>query len=204
MACVGRLKHLLIAKPVTWLFPDSLVGFREVPELLQKYSSSLCLDIGGGEGRQAAELRLLGREVIVLEPSHSLSRQLHKIYPDVPIVQACAEHLPFKPKTFQTTIFHAVLHHLEDPEIALKEASEVSRVTIALDYIQDSRSIVALLERLWLRHQDGGAHLTNVAQWRKMVSDLGGTFIVTVYGSRPRFSSRLSSSGTMANQIQAR
>ena len=47
-------------------------------------------------------------------------------------VQCSAEHLPFKPETFETVYLSHVLEHVEDPIKILKEALRVAKTCVII------------------------------------------------------------------------
>ena len=102
-----------------------LIGARSlhdrVASKLLEAGATRVLDIGCGEGAlhdalpRAARLRLVG-----LDASAALLRAHPR-----PKVQADARLLPFRAETFDAAVMVNMLHHLDDPMAALKEARRV-------------------------------------------------------------------------------
>ena len=77
------------------------------------------LDVGGGSGLLAAALAAhSGATGVLADPDAQRS-------PGITPVRARAEALPFAAESFDAVLFSHVLHHLEDPRAALREAARV-------------------------------------------------------------------------------
>lgn len=90
------------------------------------------LDIGTGTGRMADLLAERADHVVALDRSPEMLRlaraRLQKLPPHRwELVQADFSALPFDPASFDTLVFHQVLHYAQDPGYALKEAARVCR-----------------------------------------------------------------------------
>lgn len=84
------------------------------------------LEIGVGTGRIALPLRARGLGVVGVDASaHMLARARAKGLPD--LVRGDAYRLPFRAAAVDATLFVHVLHLLEDPVTALREACRVGR-----------------------------------------------------------------------------
>lgn len=141
--------------------------------MIEREGSAPLLDVGGGRGELAALRATSGALIVVLERSRVQCQLLRQQFPGLQLVRGDACHLPFRDRAFDTTLLRAVLHHVSDPEIALREARRVSRQSIVLDLIQDRRRAVAWAERTWAYLQDGGAQIQTRAGWMRILSDLG-------------------------------
>jgi SAM-dependent methyltransferase len=181
------LKHLVIAGFFRAVVENPETGLREMDELISEFAAEPCLDVGGGEGHTAARSQSRSGGWVVLESGDAVCLALRRTYPRVVLVKGTATSLPFRDGAFATTIYRAVVHHLEDPAAALREAARVSRRTIILDHIADERRIVRFLEKYWLLLQDGGASLYDECFWRKLVDDSGGHFVRFIAGTRFRY-----------------
>jgi ubiquinone/menaquinone biosynthesis C-methylase UbiE len=95
-------------------------------EVLRSNGVRRLLEVGVGTGRVSAPLSRLGFDVTGVDPAPGMiARALRKGVGQV--VLGSAYNLPFRPGSFDATIFAHVLHTLDRPEVALREASRVSR-----------------------------------------------------------------------------
>jgi 2-polyprenyl-3-methyl-5-hydroxy-6-metoxy-1,4-benzoquinol methylase len=78
------------------------------------------LDVGTGSGRHANVAAELGAEVVAVDLGDSIDVARANLPDRVPTIQADAEALPFTPETFDLVMSIGVLHHLPDPERALR------------------------------------------------------------------------------------
>jgi ArsR family transcriptional regulator len=90
------------------------------------------LDIGTGTGRIAEVLEPAAEQVTGLDKSPEMlrfarARLQHLPTGRVELVQGDFAALPFAPESFDTVIFHQVLHYAHQPEYALAEAARVCR-----------------------------------------------------------------------------
>ncbi|ANY21378.1 putative methyltransferase YcgJ [Tsuneonella dongtanensis] len=90
------------------------------------------LDIGTGTGRIAELLEPYAGHVTGLDKSPEMLRlaraRLQKLPADrVELIQGDFAALPFEPETFDTVVFHQVLHYAQQPEKAVAEAARVCR-----------------------------------------------------------------------------
>lgn len=90
------------------------------------------LDIGTGTGRVAELLEPLAEKVTGLDKSPEMLRLARARLQDLPsgrveLVQGDFAALPFAPDSFDTVVFHQVLHYATEPDYALAEAARVCR-----------------------------------------------------------------------------
>ncbi|HKB28543.1 MAG TPA: class I SAM-dependent methyltransferase [Candidatus Limnocylindrales bacterium] len=87
------------------------------------------LDVGCGPGALTAELvaRLGSRGVSAIDPSESFVAAARDRYPDVEVLRASAEHLPFPSHGFDAAIAQLVVHFMTDPVQGLGEMARVTR-----------------------------------------------------------------------------
>ncbi len=97
------------------------------------------LDIGTGTGRIAELLEPYADHVTGLDKSPEMLRLARARLQDFPaervaLVQGDLGALPFEPGSFDTVVFHQVLHYAQEPGFALAEAARVCRAggTIAI------------------------------------------------------------------------
>jgi SAM-dependent methyltransferase len=82
-------------------------------------------DIGGGTGNYALALKREGFDVVVVDASpEMLARAAAK---GLTTVLADAQALPFADGTFDAAMLVSMLHHVDDPERAIREAQRVVR-----------------------------------------------------------------------------
>ncbi len=99
---------------------------RKVSEALREHGVSDLLEVGVGTGRVAAPLLASGVRVTGLDASQGmLSRARAKGIPR--LVRGNAYRLPFADRSFDATLFVHVLHVLDEPPVAIAEASRVAR-----------------------------------------------------------------------------
>jgi 2-polyprenyl-3-methyl-5-hydroxy-6-metoxy-1,4-benzoquinol methylase/uncharacterized protein YbaR (Trm112 family) len=89
------------------LAPESLAG-------------RLVLDVGTGSGRHSAQAAAYGARVVAVDLGESIDVARRNLPPDALTVQADAERLPFAPGSFDVVMSIGVLHHVPDPEAALR------------------------------------------------------------------------------------
>lgn len=90
------------------------------------------LDIGTGTGRMAQLLAPLADHVTGFDNSPDMLRLARTRLQDLPaeghdLVQGDFTALPFGPASFDTVLFHQVLHYAQEPERVLAEAARVTR-----------------------------------------------------------------------------
>jgi SAM-dependent methyltransferase len=102
--------------------PSVLRPLREA--LLTAPGRSLA-DIGGGTGNYALALRRAGFDVVVIDSSREmLERASAK---GLTTVVADAQALPFADASFDAAMLVSVLHHVDDPARAVREAQRIVR-----------------------------------------------------------------------------
>lgn len=99
---------------------------------LQSQPVGRLLDIGTGTGRMAEIFAGSAERVVALDKSLAMLRVAraklqHLPTEQVELVQGDFEDLPFDAASFDTVVFHQVLHFAQDPAAALTEAARVLR-----------------------------------------------------------------------------
>ena len=116
--------------------PDALAG-------------KLILDVGAGSGRHSFHAARYGAQVVAVDLGTSIDVARANLPPDVLTVQADAEDLPFDPASFDIVMSIGVLHHLPDPERALRSIAPYARhgghVHIYLYWVPERASHRAVL-----------------------------------------------------------
>lgn len=106
------------------LHPQFIVKILEYEAVKQakKYAKGKLLDIGCGTMPYRKELLQVVNEYTGLDYPET-----KKLYPGAPSpdVLGDAKHLPFANKVFDTVLMLQVLEHIDDPELAIKEAHRV-------------------------------------------------------------------------------
>ncbi len=90
------------------------------------------LDIGTGTGRMAELLAPRAASIIAVDKSPEMlrlarARLQHLAAPPVDLVQGDFAALPFADASFDSVLFHQVLHFAQAPELVLAEAARVTR-----------------------------------------------------------------------------
>jgi len=110
------------------------------------------VDVGGGAGhlaRAMAETAVMPRFYVLVDPDPILVSMAPRAA-WLQSVIAVGEALPLRGKSLGVAVFHDSLHHISDPDAALREAARVAHC-ILVDDIDSSKlvgRVVALLERL--------------------------------------------------------
>lgn len=87
------------------------------------------LDVGCGPGALTAELvvRLAPGAVTAVDPSDQFVAAVRERYPEVSVLQAAAEQLPFPDDSFDAALAQLVVHFMADPVAGLGEMARVTR-----------------------------------------------------------------------------
>ncbi|MER5951927.1 class I SAM-dependent methyltransferase [Streptomyces sp. NPDC001904] len=105
-------------------YPPALLD--TVEELAGSLRGKRVLDVGAGTGIATALLRDRGADVIAVEPGPGMGAQLRTTLPDVPLVRAYGDALPFADATADL-ITYAQSWHWTDPARSVPEALRVLR-----------------------------------------------------------------------------
>ena len=97
------------------------------PHSPQSFAGRLLLDVGAGSGRHSFHAAELGARVVAVDLGRSIDVARANLPPEALTVQADAERLPFAPGTFDFAMSIGVLHHLPDPERALRAVVPFAR-----------------------------------------------------------------------------
>ena len=84
------------------------------------FAGKRILDVGTGSGRHSARAAALGARVVAIDLGDSIDVARRNLPDDVLTVQADAEDLPLAEGAFDLVMSIGVLHHLPDPERALR------------------------------------------------------------------------------------
>lgn len=105
---------------------------------LQHWRIRSLLEIGVGTGRVAAPLSAWGFELTGVDSSLNMMRKAREKHLER-LVRGIAESLPFRDASFDGALFAHVLHVLEDPRLAIREACRVARFG-ALALVEPART----------------------------------------------------------------
>lgn len=89
-------------------------------------SAKTVLNVGAGAGSYEP----VDRQVTALEPSVEMIRQ--RPAAAAPVIQGCAEYLPFEDDSFDASMAILTVHHWADKEKGLKEMRRVTRGQVVL------------------------------------------------------------------------
>src|SRR5260370_32409731 len=116
-------------------------GLRRWREWLVRGASGLSLDVGCGTGRN---LPLYAGRVIGLDPSMEALQRARRRAPQVPLLCASAEALPFRDGLFDTVVSGLVFCSVPDPARGLAEVKRVLKKDGRLRMLEHVRSACAL------------------------------------------------------------
>jgi 2-polyprenyl-3-methyl-5-hydroxy-6-metoxy-1,4-benzoquinol methylase len=85
------------------------------------------LDVGTGSGRHSFQAARSGARVVAVDLGASIDVARRNLPSSVLTVQADAEALPFAPESFDIVMSIGVLHHLPDPDRALRSITRYAR-----------------------------------------------------------------------------
>ena len=85
------------------------------------------LDVGAGSGALTAELVARGVEVVAIDPSSQFVEAIRERLPDVAVVAASAEDLPFGDHEFAAALAQLVVHFMADPPAGIAEMRRVTQ-----------------------------------------------------------------------------
>jgi SAM-dependent methyltransferase len=85
------------------------------------------LDVGTGPGLVATAAAERGADVVGIDFSETMLAEARRLQPNIEFQKAAAESLPFDDGTFDAVIGNFVLHHLAQPDAALREGFRVLR-----------------------------------------------------------------------------
>ena len=105
------------------------------------------LEVGCGTGHNLEFFRKLGLQTVGVEPSPAMLKVAARKLPEVPLLQARAESLPFRDGSFDLVALITVLEFLPEPLPALREARRVSREKIYLG-ILNKASLLGMVRRV--------------------------------------------------------
>jgi SAM-dependent methyltransferase len=156
----------------------TLVHSRRVQRLSRQLSELIprdaqVLDVGCGDGKLAAliqqlrpDVKMQGIDVLVRDET------------EIPIREFDGTTIPFPNKSFDVAMFVDVLHHTNDPNVLLQEASRVARSFIVIKDHTDEGFLSNLTLRFmdWVGNKPHGVVLPynywRERQWKQAFSEL--------------------------------
>ncbi len=156
---------------MSWLYNTALHTFLPA----SKGESRRLIDIGCGFGTNLPILNALGDVVgvdVSLEALQAIQQR-----PRLGLVQARADALPFKPRSFDVVALLAVIEHVDRDDTVLSEAHRIARPG-AIQLLNTSAFMV-----LWSHHDLANQHRRRyrVAQLRLMQAAAGWRVLVISY-----------------------
>ena len=103
-------------------YPRQLTGW--LSDTLQINAHSTVIDLGAGTGKFTRLLNTLAPTLIAVEPVDAMAAQLHKLLPDVRLVNGTAESIPL-PSATADAVVCAQAFHWFSTEAALAEIHRV-------------------------------------------------------------------------------
>ena len=104
----------------------------EIADLMAADGVELLVDLGTGTGRMAELFATRATRIVALDKSLEMLRVARAKLQNLPaeqveLVQGDFLSLPFESASFDTVLFHQVLHYATDPLVPLREAARVLR-----------------------------------------------------------------------------
>lgn len=136
---------------IPWLY-DSIMslcewtGLKRWRHWLAEGVRGRVLEVGCGTGRNLA-LYPAGTQLIAIDPAMDSLRAARRRAPQVPLVRASAEALPFRDTAFDTAVSGLVFCSVPDPGKGLAEVKRVLRPDGELRMLEHVRSSSALTAR---------------------------------------------------------
>jgi demethylmenaquinone methyltransferase/2-methoxy-6-polyprenyl-1,4-benzoquinol methylase len=138
------------------------------------------LDVATGTGAVALELiRRKGCRVVGLDQSpEMLAEARRRMPPDVELVEADADHLPFSDGSFDALTFTYLLRYVDDPHVTLSELARVVRPGGTIAGLEFGVPPNPLARAAWEVYVRAGLPLAGALispGWRNVGSFLGGS-----------------------------
>jgi SAM-dependent methyltransferase len=137
---------------------DRLVGRYGAPlaaaliEFARVEPAMRALDVGCGTGALTAALsqRLGEANVCAVDPSEPFAEACRRREPEVEVLVASAEALPFADQTFDATLAQLVVNFMGDPEAGVREMARVTRTGgVVASCVWDYAGEMTLLRAFW-------------------------------------------------------
>lgn len=139
------------------------------PHPVESLVGQTVLDVGTGSGRHSFHAAHAGAKVVAVDLGASIDVARRNLPESVLTVQADAEHLPFEEGAFDLVMSIGVLHHLPDPQRALRSIARHARpgghVHVYLYWVPEQRwhrvvlALVTAARRLTVRLPHRALHV---------------------------------------------
>ncbi len=123
----GNLARLRSAERVAMLEPARVVAYS-----LECITARNVLDVGTGTGLFAEAFAAAGLAVTGVDASEEMLAEARRFLPNACYIEASAEVLPFDDRSFDLVFLAHVLHEVDDPVAALREAARTARVRVVV------------------------------------------------------------------------
>jgi ubiquinone/menaquinone biosynthesis C-methylase UbiE len=134
MTKIRELYNNIIAKLQEFIYT---IGAKKRIQIMSEYidnrASGILLDIGGNTGKITEGYSNNCKEVIILEPKHSIVEYARSHRPRIKFVEGGAENIPLPDEYFDKVVASASFHHFSDQDSALEEMKRVLKPMIILE-----------------------------------------------------------------------
>lgn len=141
------------------------------------FNNKKVLDVGCGDGAYTFDLFDRGKTLSItgIDPAESAIKiaKLRSGGRNIVFESESADALPYPDNSFDLVHIRGVLHHMKDPNKALKEALRVAPVIMVIEP-NGYNPILKLIERFSPYHVRHGERSYSPLTMRKWVNDLGG------------------------------
>ena len=121
------------------------------------YSDQTILDIGCGDGTYTWAIWSLGkpRSIVAIDPAASAIQSANERRQDenVEFVEGNAYQLDYPDNTFDVAMLRGVLHHLDNPEQAIREALRVAKRVVVVEP-NGYNPVLKIIEKLSAYHRE--------------------------------------------------
>jgi len=112
---------------------EHALGLAYMVDLLRRHGVKRVLDVGCGTGRATRALLEAGFDVVGIEPVAALLREAEKKgMPPERLVQGSGLQLPFADGSFDAVCEFGVLHHVQTPNVVVREMLRVAKTAVVL------------------------------------------------------------------------
>ena len=148
-------------------YPRQLTGW--LSDTLQINAHSTVIDLGAGTGKFTRLLNTLAPTLIAVEPVDAMAAQLHKLLPDVRLVNGTAESIPL-PSATADAVVCAQAFHWFSTEAALAEIHRVlkpdGRLGLVWNVRDESVDWVAAITAI-ITPYEGDTPRFHTGRWRE-------------------------------------
>ena len=123
----GNAERLRSAQRVAMLEPARVVAF-----CLEGITVESVLDVGTGTGLFAEAFGAAGVAVTGVDVSAEMLKHAQQHFPDACYIEGTAETLPLTANSFDLVFLAHVLHEVDDPIAALREAARTTRARVVI------------------------------------------------------------------------